>query len=42
MALITSTAELRALFGILDRLTSADLSERRLRLAEQSAQQKEK
>jgi hypothetical protein len=37
----SSTAELRALFGILDRLTSAELSERRLRLAEQRAAEKE-
>ena len=38
----SSTTELRSLFGILDRLTNADLAERRLRLAEQRAQQKEK
>jgi hypothetical protein len=37
----SSTSELRALFGILDRLTSADLAERRLRLAEQRATQKD-
>jgi hypothetical protein len=37
----SSTSELRALFAILDRLTSADLAERRLRLAEQHAAQKD-
>jgi hypothetical protein len=37
----SSTAELRALFGILNNLTSAELNERRVRLAEQRAQQKQ-
>jgi len=37
----SSTSELRALFGILDRITSADLAERRLHLAEQRATQKD-
>jgi hypothetical protein len=37
----SSAAELRVLFGILDRLTTADLAERRLRLAEERAKQNE-
>jgi hypothetical protein len=37
----TSTSELRALFSILDRLTNAEIAERRLRLAEQRLVAKE-
>jgi hypothetical protein len=36
----SSLAELRTLFGILDRLTSAELAERRIRVAENRANEK--
>jgi hypothetical protein len=35
---VSKTAELRALFGILDRIKSAELAERRLQLAEKKAE----
>ena len=37
----SKTAELRALFGILDRIKNTELAERRVRLAEQKAEQRE-